>query len=1096
MARKPLELQSLKWPFVGLAILLAVTTAWSVVDEVVTRRPWKIYQRQFFQLEEAHLKADRDRAQKRLEAPEMKKELEAIRAELKSASDAISGNPEQRREYEAAVKEDDEARVKEAEAKLYLGFDKSEQDAVYYLLREARHENKAKEEEELQKKFDAWQKKIDEKTRLYNAAIEHHRQTTARRLAFVKRRDDAQTKIDAIEKPIEEIDKRLEAFKGLGKLPAMEQYWISNLKNSWGSETVDRCQNCHVGINKGGFSAPWEVLAAKKANLSEAEMKAQFAVDDEVLARYKEVHEKICEDLPPPPAAIPIGGYTPPAEPAPVDPAQATECRPAAVWEKWMEMAGAYCGPDARWLSKTKTVLKDAKGAVLTEAKPVWKGIARDPAADAMKGPEEKPLEDRVAQACSDKETVATLEEAAKIDPFDVKPVFRTHPHRWELLVRAHVPEQFGCTTCHGGEGAQTKGVMHRKFRHGEDDHHWNDPLTEEVTVLDKKFPGAFMQAKCDKCHTQELTLAHAPLLSRGKKLFTDVGCWGCHPIEGYSDLAKRGPTLTNIASKTKPGWLTSWISYPKGWRPATRMPNFWPGAVDGNAVPHPEGQSTEQVVAEQKKLREREVAAIAAYLWTQSEPAKLLVTGAPRGDAAKGKELFESVGCKACHVAEKGSTARRSEASTERDYAPNLWNVADKARPEWIYSWVKNPKALWPETKMPDLRLTDEEAANVTAYLLTLKSDQSYKLPREFERGQEAQLHLMSDQGKTLIAKYGCFGCHNIKGFENAQKIGTELTEHGRKGVELLDFGDVRYFTEDPKHHQTYANWVWEKLHVPRVFAYERVETKMPQFDFSDEESLALLTFLKGQTGERPSPEYLAGQSEQKAAVLKGEKLVFWNGCRNCHIVERRGGLVRDQYNEDNQSFAPPILTGEGWKVQPEWLFGFLKAPIPLRPWLQIRMPTFHFPDQDATDIVHFFAAASSKSFPYLTAEADTPAGERLAEVESLFKELQCIKCHVIGQLRPGQDPGSAAPNFLLAKVRLRPDWIPVWLRNPQALLEGTRMPSFWDFSDEAHPTSPSKTFGGDAKAQIDALRDYLMHLDVKSVPSAKTASLDRHKG
>jgi cytochrome c2 len=1026
----------------------------------------------------------------------VKKQLEGLRAELKAASDAISGNPEQRREYEAAVKEDDDARVKEAEAKLYLGFDKSEQDAVYYLLREARHENKAKEEEELQKKFDAWQKKIEEKTRLYNAAIERHQQTTARRLAFVKRRDDAQAKIGAIEKPIEEIDKRLEAFKGLGKLPAMEQYWISNLKNSWGSETVDRCQNCHVGINKGGFSAPWEVLAAKKANLSDAEMKAQFAVDEEVVARYKEVHEKICEDLPPPPAAIPIGGYTPPADPAPADPAQATECRPAAVWEKWMEMAEAYCGPDARWLAKTKTVLKDAKGAVLTETKPAWKGIARDPAADAMKGPEEKPLEDRVAQACADKETVAALEEAAKIDPFDVRPVFRTHPHRFELLVRAHLPEQFGCTTCHGGEGAQTKGVMHRKFRHGEDDHHWNDPLTEEVTVLGKKYPGAFMQAKCDKCHAQELTLAHAPLLSRGKKLFIDVGCWGCHPIEGYSDLPKRGPTLTNIASKTKPGWLTTWVSYPKGWRPATRMPNFWPGAVDGNAVPHPEGQSTEQVVAERKKLREREVAAIVAYLWTQSEPAKLLVTGAPRGDAAKGKELFESVGCKACHVTEQGSTARRSEASTERDYAPNLSNIADKARPEWIYSWVKNPKALWPETKMPDLRLTDEEARNVTAYLLTLKGEQSYKLPREFERGQEPQLQKMADEGKTLIAKYGCFGCHNIKGFENAQKIGTELTEHGRKGVELLDFGDVRYFTEDPKHHQTYDNWVWEKLHVPRVFAYERVETKMPQFDFTDEESLALLTFLKGQTGERPVPEYLAGQSEQKAAVLKGEKLVFWNGCRNCHIVERRGGLVRDQYNEDNQSFAPPVLTGEGWKVQPEWLFGFLKGPIPLRPWLQIRMPTFHFPDQDATDLVHFFAAASNKSFPYLTAEADTPAGARLAEVESLFKELQCINCHVIGQLRPGQDPGSAAPNFLLAKVRLRPDWLPVWLRNPQALLDGTRMPSFWDFTDEAHPTSPSKTFGGDAKAQIDALRDYLMHLDAKSVPSAKTASLERHKG
>jgi hypothetical protein len=97
---------------------------------------------------------------------------------------------------------------------------------------------------------------------------------------------------------------------------------------------------------------------------------------------------------------------------------------------------------------------------------------------------------------------------------------------------------------------------------------------------------------------------------------------------------------------------------------------------------------------------------------------------------------------------------------------------------------------------------------------------------------------------------------------------------------------------------------------------------------------------------------------------------------------------------------------------------------------------------------------------------------------------------------LRPNQDPGSAAPNFLLAKVRLRPDWIPVWLKNPQALLDGTRMPSFWDFSDEANPTSPSKTFNGDARQQIDALRDYLMHLELKSVPNAKTASLDPHKG
>src|SRR5207237_8567178 len=121
MPRKPLELQSLKWPFVGLAVLLAFSSIWAVYDEVVPRRPWKNFQREFFQLEEAHLKADRERARKRLAAPGTKEELDAAQAELKAASDAISGNPEPHREYEAAATAAEAARIREEETKLALG---------------------------------------------------------------------------------------------------------------------------------------------------------------------------------------------------------------------------------------------------------------------------------------------------------------------------------------------------------------------------------------------------------------------------------------------------------------------------------------------------------------------------------------------------------------------------------------------------------------------------------------------------------------------------------------------------------------------------------------------------------------------------------------------------------------------------------------------------------------------------------------------------------------------------------------------------------------------------------------------------------------
>ncbi len=355
MATKPLELQSLKWPFVGLAVLLALCTGWAVYDEVFPRRPWKGYQREFFDLEKKHLEADLARADKRLQEPDAKAKREAFRKELQEATAAISGNPKQRQDYDAAVKADDEARIKEAEAKLYLGFDKSRQDNVYYELREARHDEDAKREAELQKKYDGWQRKIDEKQRIYGAAIAHHQQTTKAREAFQARKDKAQAGLDAMDKPALELRKKIETVSG--KWPQMEQYWVEDLKNSWGGPTVDRCQNCHVAVNKGGFSAPWEVLEARKNKMSDAEMKAQFALDPEVIDAYQTVHEKICEDLPPAPAAIPPGGWQPPAPPQPMDPASATECRPGAAYQRWLERAEAYCGPNARWLAKTKTVL-------------------------------------------------------------------------------------------------------------------------------------------------------------------------------------------------------------------------------------------------------------------------------------------------------------------------------------------------------------------------------------------------------------------------------------------------------------------------------------------------------------------------------------------------------------------------------------------------------------------------------------------------------------------------------------------------------------------------------------------------------------------
>ena len=43
--------------------------------------------------------------------------------------------------------------------------------------------------------------------------------------------------------------------------------------------------------------------------------------------------------------------------------------------------------------------------------------------------------------------------------------------------------------------------------------------------------------------------------------------------------------------------------------------------------------------------------------------------------------------------------------------------------------------------------------------------------------------------EGEALVRTYGCFGCHEIPGFENESKVGADLGEFGAKLADELDF-------------------------------------------------------------------------------------------------------------------------------------------------------------------------------------------------------------------------------------------------------------------------------------------------------------------
>jgi cytochrome c1 len=53
----------------------------------------------------------------------------------------------------------------------------------------------------------------------------------------------------------------------------------------------------------------------------------------------------------------------------------------------------------------------------------------------------------------------------------------------------------------------------------------------------------------------------------------------------------------------------------------------------------------------------------------------------------------------------------------------PTLDRAGFRLNSTWVYRWIKYPQSMKPETRMPNLGLSDQDAKAVTMYLATLKA-------------------------------------------------------------------------------------------------------------------------------------------------------------------------------------------------------------------------------------------------------------------------------------------------------------------------------------------------------------------------------------
>lgn len=684
---------------------------------------------------------------------------------------------------------------------------------------------------------------------------------------------------------------------------------------------------------------------------------------------------------------------------------------------------------------------------------------------------------------------------------------FKAHP-KLDLMVGGaspHPVESFGCTICHMGRDRGTTFVTAAHTpRDDVQKRLWEAKYDWKPMELweDPQLPLQYAEATCLMCHQGQLWVRGADRLNRGLDLIRRAGCYGCHKIPGFEYLRKAGPSLEKIAAKTTPEWVFRWIKDPQSFRP-TWMPKFF--------------DLTNTRDEYYRRRNHVEALAITAYLFEKSQKETYPPVPVP-GDPARGEQLVKNLGCLGCHTLDPQDWARTDSVS-RRKFGPNLAYMGSKVRPEWLFAWLKDPKAYWPKTRMPNLRLSDQEAADITAYLMSQRNPafEAARLPVPDESildeiaaeqwinrmtASEIQVKLRQMSlreklvfvGERMIARYGCFGCHDIPGFETTQAIGTELSEEGDKPIVRLDFG----YQKIP---HTRWDWFRTKLKDPRIFDVGREvkpweKLRMPQFAFSDDDIDAIVTVLLGlKKTNILGPTKVRRLTPREEAVWAGWRILEEHNCIGCHQVGYVGGDIRGFMQEAGiePGLWPPILKyedrlGPGAKVRTDWLYQFLKDPYPIRVWLQVRMPTFGLTDEEVNTLIRAFASMDNVTYPFEEAWYQKPPQDYVAMGKVLFDKLQCIRCHIVSAQAVGTGEAAAfAPNLELVRSRLRPDWLVQWLKDPNAIMPGTRMPTY-PWGEALRSLDPS--IDPDPNKQILAVRNYLLNFSAAASASAPTAT------
>ena len=479
-----------------------------------------------------------------------------------------------------------------------------------------------------------------------------------------------------------------------------------------------------------------------------------------------------------------------------------------------------------------------------------------------------------------------------------------------------------------------------------------------------------------------------------GLALLDQHACMNCHRSDSVSAApTKTAPDLSAATARIQSGYLLKFMRDPHKVKPGTSMPNVM-GSLSADE-------------------QNRAANSIAAYLNSLSDE-KFQRQAIDKQSAAKGNGLFHSLGCVACH-------SPRDDAGRETlgEESVALGDVSQKYSVQSLSGFLKDPHAVRPSGRMPNMKLTHWESIDIANYLLSNTAD---------TQTEPSVANGTASDGKRYFRELGCASCHQISGMEPATKY---------PSLEKLD---------------------------PMQGCLSAKTGKWPMYDLADEDRAAMATAIKQ-----------LGKPMSDADHVNMTMLTF--RCLNCHQRDGIGGITdqRDQYfqtlnpNLGPQGRIPPTLTGVGGKLKSKWLRQVLVSGRAIRPYIQTRMPQY-----GANNIQHLVPLLEQVDQEPEAAPEFNHGREELKELRKTATDLvgnqglNCIACHTFQQKL---SPTMPAVDLTEMAERLHKDWFFRYMRAPQAVSPGTVMPSFWPGGKAIREA----VLDGNSDRQIDAIWQYL---------------------